>query len=670
MFVAKTAGLEKLFHKKDGRVQQKGDIFAGIFESLKAQEKNRKHTTGKNKAYFPVHYYPVGIPVKDRAEKTPKLPDSKAVSFLHSSTDFSAVIQDSFSPDIHIFVNTGSSVKKSADNPKSTFFRNLPDNPESRKNTPVLPEKNKNSGSVISEKENRLEKRFFSKVDTHISGVKVPSRDDKMIDVKKADVHTSGAQSYKKEHPVERMPEKKAEKKTVHRGIPHQNSVEEKQTAKKSVRQLQVIDEKKKIPDSKHTEKTKTENFLQTEKAQNSVYIFPAETEEENRQIPKLQLRPNQDKKITSGIVLRFNPVEDKKTDLHTVQKKVYSEKAENIPVEKKEKHPQIKNKTQNMQAIYIRPDTESPKKPHLQNRLKDDSYLSTSDHITREEKTLESRILTQPSDSKRESRPSSEKASPRPEKTELQFPSAERSAKNRKKPDEYRIYSEAVPKNAGEKTSLLGKSSFAENTGYTSDKKHSKKAIQNSGKMKEKHKEHEIIRHKIDPDIQEKEYVQEKADIFKAHNVEKIETDRVSVKQSHNQNVSVHHTSDSFQGGKEGFSDSQSDTGSGSYTENNKDAQTDNRFNRHLTFNLRLGEFSLKARYTGNSINLHLMIKNITEDSLYSLRHEISQIIQESGIESYFLRIKNREKEVRYISESKSTPDKKDTGREINVKV
>jgi len=490
MFVAKTAGLEKLFHKKGGRVQQKGDIFAGIFESLKAQEKNRKHTAGKNKTDFPVHYYPVGIFVKDRAEKTPKLPDSKAVSFLHPSTDLSAVVQDSSPPDINIFVSTGSSAKKSADNPKNTFFRNLPDNPESRKNTPVLPERNKNSGNVISEKENRLEKRFFSKADTNTSGVK----------------------SYRGEHPAKRMPEKKAEKKTVYREIPYQNSVEEKQTAKKSVRQLQVIYEKKKIPDSKHTEKTKTENFLQTEKAQNGVYIFPAETEEENRQIPKLQLRPNQDKKITSGIVLRFNPVEDEKTDLYTVQKKVYSEKAENIPVEKKEKHPQIKNKTHNVQAVYIRPDTESPKKPHLQNRLKDDSYLSTSDQITREEKILESRILTQPSGSKRESRLSSEKASPRPEKTELQFPSAERSAKDRKKPDEYRIYSETVQKNTGEKTSLLEKSSFAENTGYTSDKKHSRKAVQNSGKMTEKHKEHEIIRHKIDPDIQEKEYVQEKA--------------------------------------------------------------------------------------------------------------------------------------------------------------
>lgn len=101
-----------------------------------------------------------------------------------------------------------------------------------------------------------------------------------------------------------------------------------------------------------------------------------------------------------------------------------------------------------------------------------------------------------------------------------------------------------------------------------------------------------------------------------------------------------------------------------------NTDINQNNSFNRTLTFNLKFGDISLSARYSGSKMNIVLMMHNLTNQSLYSMRDEISHIIQDSGIENYFLRIKNKEREINYSSDSKKI-DKKITGsyREINVK-
>ncbi|WP_293448766.1 hypothetical protein [Persephonella sp.] len=96
-----------------------------------------------------------------------------------------------------------------------------------------------------------------------------------------------------------------------------------------------------------------------------------------------------------------------------------------------------------------------------------------------------------------------------------------------------------------------------------------------------------------------------------------------------------------------------------------------DNSFNRNLTLNLKFGDINLTARYIRNKMDLFLVMHSTTNQSLHSMRDEISHIIQDSGIEEYFVKIKTRDRELNYSSDIKKS-DKKNRGlhREINVKV
>ncbi|HHG74844.1 MAG TPA: hypothetical protein ENK22_07340 [Persephonella sp.] len=139
------------------------------------------------------------------------------------------------------------------------------------------------------------------------------------------------------------------------------------------------------------------------------------------------------------------------------------------------------------------------------------------------------------------------------------------------------------------------------------------------------------------------------------------------------NQNTSIQNVSN------QKFSESSQDF---SGKQHNQQAQTDqpledssqnfdSSFNRSLILNLKLGDINLTARYIRNKMDLFLVMHSTTNQSLHSIRDEISHIIQDSGIEEYFVKIKTRDKELNYSSEAKKS-DKKNTGlyREINVKV
>ena len=95
---------------------------------------------------------------------------------------------------------------------------------------------------------------------------------------------------------------------------------------------------------------------------------------------------------------------------------------------------------------------------------------------------------------------------------------------------------------------------------------------------------------------------------------------------------------------------------------------RNENSFHRNLTLNLKLDGLSLRARYNGMKLDLSLMLKDVGNIQIHQLSGELSQIIQESGIENYILRIRDREKEYRAFSEGKKAIHQT-SNKEINVR-
>jgi len=102
---------------------------------------------------------------------------------------------------------------------------------------------------------------------------------------------------------------------------------------------------------------------------------------------------------------------------------------------------------------------------------------------------------------------------------------------------------------------------------------------------------------------------------------------------------------------------------------DNNMENHNESNFQKNLTLNLKLDGISLKARYNGMRLNLSIMMKDIAELNFSQLSGDITQIIQESGIDNYFLRIRDKEREYRMYSQTKKTVQTA-SSREINVKV
>jgi len=103
-------------------------------------------------------------------------------------------------------------------------------------------------------------------------------------------------------------------------------------------------------------------------------------------------------------------------------------------------------------------------------------------------------------------------------------------------------------------------------------------------------------------------------------------------------------------------------------YREEPSENRQDNNFQRNLTLNLKLEGLLLRARYNGMKLDLSLMFKDVGNIQIHQLSGELSQIIQESGIENYLLRIRDREREYRAFSEGKKATHQV-SNKEINVR-
>ncbi|MDQ7055239.1 MAG: hypothetical protein Q9M89_01510 [Persephonella sp.] len=89
---------------------------------------------------------------------------------------------------------------------------------------------------------------------------------------------------------------------------------------------------------------------------------------------------------------------------------------------------------------------------------------------------------------------------------------------------------------------------------------------------------------------------------------------------------------------------------------------------NRDISFIPKLEHMNFRARYNGYRLDLSITLKNINFDMVKSIKSEISHIIEESGIKSYILRLKSKEKSYRFSSENHS--EKNSETREVNVRV
>ncbi|NPA12620.1 MAG: hypothetical protein GXO45_01390 [Aquificae bacterium] len=123
-----------------------------------------------------------------------------------------------------------------------------------------------------------------------------------------------------------------------------------------------------------------------------------------------------------------------------------------------------------------------------------------------------------------------------------------------------------------------------------------------------------------------------------------------------------TNNNSNSWEGGdsQQGFSYTNTDSQEGLQEEKN--------FHRNLTLNLRINDLTLKANYNGNRLNLSILMKDATTVSLDTLSSDISNIIQESGIEEFMVRIRNKDREYSFYSGGRKKV-KTAFGREVNVK-
>ncbi|MBK3332475.1 hypothetical protein GWK41_05290 [Persephonella atlantica] len=90
---------------------------------------------------------------------------------------------------------------------------------------------------------------------------------------------------------------------------------------------------------------------------------------------------------------------------------------------------------------------------------------------------------------------------------------------------------------------------------------------------------------------------------------------------------------------------------------------------NKTVDFSVKIGDIGFKARYNGYKLNLIIMTDHQHAQMINSIKSEIVHIIEESGIQSYILRIKSKEKSYK-ISSGSDTPHKTVRSREINVRV
>ncbi|SNZ08112.1 hypothetical protein SAMN06265182_1165 [Persephonella hydrogeniphila] len=667
MFVAKATGLEKLFYRKGKKSERKGDIFAQIFESFKTQ--NKKGTHKKNKTDLLNQYYPHRVLDKNQIIKkhtppvylftglkfSPKPNQKPAVFPQQNKSDFSGLITDC--SDSNFQSKTGDIPKKSM---KKEYLPNSPIN------IPVLelPVKQPTENTPYN---NSFKKEFFFITQTKRiikkQSVHTPATESNLKKTaKKQDVkpflHNSAGQ--KINPPVQQYvkPEIPPAKKTV-----HQNSAHLYQDIKASNVQ-RVVKEKKSL------------SILETYSDKKTVQFSEPHIQPDR----KISVKKSVQKKILDLSIKNRSEVAEIFTEIEK-----QPDLLKGKPLRDK---PPVERDIQT-QTVYHYSKTGAPEKDRF--HLIDKNYATIN--TKKSEKYNFSEIKSDKEDSKKEDpkKVPIEKAEDRPTAEKIPFRSAVDSPFNRKislhtesskhlgnKLDEHKVQHETVYNNTEKQSSPsvedrhIKQNSVYETTKHPVDFKRMKEIVHNKdSKTTQKHREDKESYQKTDVEVQGKPNLQEKVDIFRTQAVEKTDSDKLSGSYKHGSDtVTTHYFSDNLQNGKDSFSDSQSNTGNSSYTDKGEDTQTDNRFSRHLSFNLKFGEFALRARFTGNSINLHLMVKNITTDSLYSLRHEISQIIHESGIENYFLRIKNKEKEVRYTSEIKKIPDKKDISREINVKV
>ncbi|WP_457642975.1 hypothetical protein [Persephonella sp.] len=119
-------------------------------------------------------------------------------------------------------------------------------------------------------------------------------------------------------------------------------------------------------------------------------------------------------------------------------------------------------------------------------------------------------------------------------------------------------------------------------------------------------------------------------------------------------------------------FSDGSTETGyTGNYENSTEEnLKQENSFSRNLNLQLKVDGILMKARYNGLKLDLSIIFKDVGNIPVHQLSGEISHIIQESGIDSYFIRLKDREKEYR-VHSSEARKNIYTTGsREINVKV
>ncbi|WP_297452772.1 hypothetical protein [Persephonella sp.] len=89
--------------------------------------------------------------------------------------------------------------------------------------------------------------------------------------------------------------------------------------------------------------------------------------------------------------------------------------------------------------------------------------------------------------------------------------------------------------------------------------------------------------------------------------------------------------------------------------------------FQKQLSLNLRLENISLRATYHNGNLNLFMSVNG--SQLLNSLKTEIPEIMKETGIKEYNLKIKSKEKEIRIFSKQKNY-NTQSVSREINVRV
>lgn len=91
----------------------------------------------------------------------------------------------------------------------------------------------------------------------------------------------------------------------------------------------------------------------------------------------------------------------------------------------------------------------------------------------------------------------------------------------------------------------------------------------------------------------------------------------------------------------------------------------------RNLTFSMKIGDIGLKARYNGYRLDMMIMANSYSSEIIKVLKTDIPHIIEESGIQSYILRVKSKNKSYKISSNTSYFSSHKNSNlREIDVKV